>query len=322
MSEYARPKVVVSRCLGFADCRWNGETINDAFVTKLAQFVEYTPVCPEMEIGLGVPRDPIRLVDSPQGVRLVQPAGGRDVTREMDEFCASFLGGLKEVDGFVLKGRSPSCGPVDVRIYTGPEKGASARRGAGFFGRAVQDAFPQTAVEHEGRVHNFQIREHFLTKLFTLASFRSLGPAPKAKALHQFQARNKLLFMAYNQTELRKLGRVIANLERKPDAEVYAEYREGLLRLLKKGPNYTSNINVLMHAMGYFKKDLNTLEKAQFLDSLERYRAGKLPLSALLTLLSSWVARFEEPYLAQQTFFAPYPLELVEITDSGKGRDL
>ncbi len=322
MSEYARPKVVVSRCLGFADCRWNGETVYDPFVQKLGEFVDYKPVCPEMEIGLGAPRDPIRLVDQEDAIHLVQPASGRDLTEDMTKFCRKFLGGLSGVDGFVLKGRSPSCGPVDVRIYSGPEKGASARRGPGFFGKAVLESFPQAAIEHEGRVLNFQIREHFLTKLFTLASFRKIARRPTFKAMNQFQAENKLLFMAYNQTEMRKLGRVTANLERKDVKEVCAEYQAGLVRLLNKGPKFTSNINVLMHAMGYFKKELKAVEKAHFLDLLERYRAGKLPLSALLTLLASWVARFEDPYLASQTYFAPYPMELVEITDSGKGRDL
>ena len=156
----------MSKCLGFEPCRWNGEMVNDRFVKLLGSFADFTPVCPEMEIGLGVPRDPVRLVDAKDGVRLIQPASQKDCTADMQVFCARFLDSLHEVDGFVLKGplSPPSCGPVDVRIYSGSQKGASSRRGPGMFGQAVLQSFSHLAVEHEGRVHNFQIREHFLNQ--------------------------------------------------------------------------------------------------------------------------------------------------------------
>jgi uncharacterized protein YbgA (DUF1722 family)/uncharacterized protein YbbK (DUF523 family) len=321
MSAYARPKVVVSKCLGFDACRWNGEMVSDRFVDKLAEFVDFKTVCPETAIGLGVPRDPVRLVDTDDGVRLMQPASKKDCTRKMATFCDKFLGSLKEVDGFLLKGRSPSCGPVDVRIYKGIEKGAASRRGPGFFGREVAKTFPMLAVEHEGRVHNFSIREHFLVKLFVLAEFRALNQKPSVAGLNRFQARHKLLLMAYNQSELHRMGRISANLERRPLEQVFADYGLGLARALARAPKFTSNINVLMHAMGYFKKELSTLEKAHFLDILEHYRAGKAPLHSLQALLGSWTARFNTEYLREQSYFAPYPMELFEITDSGKGRN-
>ena len=320
MSAHARPRVVASKCLGFSPCRWNGEIINDRFVDRLGGFVDFEPVCPEMEIGLGVPRDPVRLVDGAGGVRLMQPASGKDYTPQMAEFCRVFLGSLTGADGFVLKGRSPSCGPVDVKIYTGTQKGAASRRGPGLFGAAVGKTFGRKAVEHEGRVHNFQIREHFLTKLFVLAEFRGLKQNPSLAALTGFQARHKLLLMSYNQAELHKMGRIAANLDRKPFGQVAAAYEQGLARALARAPKFTSNINVLMHAMGYFKKELGALEKAHFLDLLERYRAGKAPLHSLQALLGSWIERFDSGYLREQSYFAPYPMQLYEITDSGKGR--
>ncbi|MGD8562305.1 MAG: DUF523 and DUF1722 domain-containing protein [Desulfarculaceae bacterium] len=321
MPKYPKPRVVVSKCLGFAACRWNGETISDAFVTKLGTWVDYVPICPEMEIGLGVPRDPIRLVENKGRVSLLQPATGRDCTRDMQKFCDDFLGSLREVDGFVLKGRSPSCGPVDVKIYSSLAKGASSRRGAGMFGASVQQAFAGAAVEHEGRVRNFQIREHFLTKLFTLARFGQVLRSGSMAELVKFQAAHKLLFMAYNQDQMRSLGRIVANPQKAKTAQVLSDYQAGLARLLARGPKYTANINVLMHGLGYFKKSLNAKEKAYFLDQMEQYRQGKIPLSAMQTLLRAWIVRFDNEYLEGQAFFAPYPPDLVSISDSGKGRD-
>ncbi len=321
MTHFPRPKIVVSKCLGFEACRWNGEVINDELTKKLASFVEFLPVCPEKEIGLGVPRKPVRLVETEGRIKLVQLETGRDCTQEMQSFCESFLGGLAEVDGFLLKGRSPSCGPVDVKIYSGTQKGAASRRGRGMFGDLVLNTYPDAAVEHEGRVHNFSIREHFLTKLFCLARFREVKAKGAIGALVGFHAAHKLLLMAYNQQAMRQLGRLVANTERLPLGQVLATYESGLKKALARGAAYTSHINVLMHAMGYFKNQLNEREKAHFLDMLERFRGGKAPLSTLLAVLGGWIARWGQDYLASQVYLNPYPLELFEISDSGKGRD-
>ena len=154
-----------------------------------------------------------------------------------------------------------------------------------------------------------------------LADYRQVRRDISPAGLTRFQARHKLLFMAYNQAEQHRMGRVAANLDRKPMQQVAEEYGQGLSRALARAPKFTSNINVLMHAMGYFKKELSTLEKAHFLDLMERYRAGKAPLHSLQVLLGSWIERFDQEYLRAQSYFAPYPMELYEITDSGKGRD-
>lgn len=321
MIQFPRPMVVVSKCLGFEACRWNGEIINDEFTKKLEPFVEYHPFCPEKEIGLGVPRKPVRLVETKEGIRLLQLESGRDCTEEMRSFCSSFLKSLTNVDGFLLKGRSPSCGPIDVKIYSSTQKGANSRRGRGMLGDLVLGMHPDSAVEHEGRVHNFSIREHFLTKLFCLARFRKVKAKATMGALVEFHAAHKLLLMAYNQEAMRQLGRIVANQEKLPPAQVLDAYDPLLKKALARGAAYTSHINALMHAMGYFKHQLNEREKAHFLDTLERYRAGKAPLSTLLTVLGVWIARWGQEYLEGQVYLNPYPLELFEISDSGKGRN-
>jgi uncharacterized protein YbgA (DUF1722 family)/uncharacterized protein YbbK (DUF523 family) len=321
LSVFPRPAVVVSKCIGFAPCRYNGLIISDDFVASLRSHADLTPVCPEVEIGLGVPRDPIRLVSVEKELRLMQPAAGRDVSDEMAQFADSFLDSLGVVDGFVLKGRSPSCGIKDVKVFPSVGRVAVLAKDRGFFGRAVLDRFPHLPVEDEGRLRNFRIREHFLTRLFTLARFREVRASGKTGDLVRFQTENKLLLMAYNQKELRILGRIVANPEHRPVRDVVEDYQQHLYSALARMPRYTSSINVLLHALGFFSKGLTSGEKAFFLDTLEKYRAGRLPMSVLLGVLRSWIVRFEEPYLARQTFFAPYPEELVEITDSGKGRD-
>jgi len=320
MSDARRPVVVVSKCLGFDHCRYNGEIVDDPFVRRLREYVEFKPVCPEMEIGLGVPRDPIRVVIAGGEMRLAQPSTGKESSGPMNEFAARFLDGVGPVDGFLLKARSPSCGTRDVKVYSEAGNLLSAAERKGFFGRAAMARHGDAAVEDDGRLRNFLIRERFLTMLFTLARFRELAAEPTMAKLTGFHARHKLLLMAYSEVVMRQLGKVGANEGHKPVADVFREYGALLPRAFAAPAKYTAAINVLMHALGYFKDRLAAGEKAFFLDSLERYRAGKVPLSVPVGVLRSWVVRFNEPYLSQQVLFEPYPEALMDIADSGKGR--
>ncbi len=316
---FPRPVVVVSKCLGFAPCRYNGAIIADDFVRRLQPHVEFLPICPEVEIGLGVPRNPVRIVQAGGARLLLQPATGADATERMRSWTASYLAALPEVHGFILKGRSPSCGTRDVKIYG--RGGNVLERGGGFFGGAVLERFPLLPVEDEGRLSNLRLREHFLTRLYALARFSAVKARPTMRDLVQFHAANKLLLMAYSQKELRLLGRIVANPERKPLPALLPEYEEHLRRALAQLPRLAANVNVLMHALGYFQ-GLSSGEKAHFLDTLQRYRLQKVPLSVPLSLVHSWIIRFGEPYLQQQTFLQPYPEELLALSDSGKGRDV
>jgi uncharacterized protein YbgA (DUF1722 family)/uncharacterized protein YbbK (DUF523 family) len=291
-------------------------------VKKLTPYVHFSPVCPEVEIGLGIPRHPVRLILKDGKPKLVQPATNEDATERMKTFVNSFLTSVKEVDGFVLKSRSPSCGVKDVKIYSGSKKGMAATKGQGFFGGAVLEAFPHLPVEDEGRLTNFRIREHFLTQLFTLAGFRQIKSLRSMRELVRFQTENKYLLMAYNQRELRILGRIVANQEKRPIDLVITDYERHLWNAFSRPPRDGSNINVSMHALGHFSRDLSASEKEFFLNVLEEYRDERVPLSVPLNVLKSWAARFKDDYLMKQTFIGPYPRRLMEITDSGKGRNL
>lgn len=307
-----KPVVVLSKCLEFAPCRYNGAMIPDRFVKRLEPHVTFLPICPEVEIGLGVPRDPIRLVSEDGELHLLQPATGKDLSEKMRRFSNSFLTSLNEVDGFILKNRSPSCGIKDVKRFPKIEAEAPAGKGAGFFAGEVLERFPGLAIEDEGRLNHPKIRDHFLTKLFTLTRFRGAKKTSRLEALVQFHATHKLLLMAYNQKLMRLLGRIVGNSEKRPAADLFKEYEPYLSQALSRPPRSASNINVLMHALGYFSDDLSKKEKALFLRTLESYRKGYLPRSATLSILKAWVVRFQNGYLEDQTFFEPYPESLVE----------
>jgi uncharacterized protein YbgA (DUF1722 family)/uncharacterized protein YbbK (DUF523 family) len=314
-----KPVVYVSKCLGFDACRYNGITLPNAKVDMLKEFVEFRPVCPEVEIGLGVPRQPIRLVLVGDEKRLHQPASQRDLTAEMTSYINNLCAGIDIVDGFILKDRSPSCGIKDVKLYTEAGMPCSGSE-SGFFGGAILERFPDVPAETEGRLSNFKVREHFLIRMFTQTRFRILKKRCVMSELVDFHAKNKFLIQSYNESMLRKMGRVVANHDKKSVADVFDVYNRLLCSALSKAPRYTSNINVLMHALGFVSKNLLPREKAYFLDSLERYRAGRIPLSVPVGVIKAHLVRYEVTYMLDQTFFEPYPEALVEITDSGKGR--
>lgn len=323
---FPKPRLVLSKCLELEACRYNGVAIRAPLVTRLAAHVELVAVCPEVEIGLGVPRDPVRLVrvgapeDPPH---MVQPSSGKDLTEAMTSFSEEFLSAAGEVEGFLLKSRSPSCGIKDTKVFTpasGEHKGMPVDKGAGLFARAVLERFPDAAIEDEGRLTNFRIRHHFLVKLFTLARLRAVregGAGGRMADLVRFHADHKHLLMAYHQTAMRAMGRLVANPDKRPFDAVFADYRKEMVRSLARPARYTSHVNVLMHAMGYFKGSLSSAEKEHFLGALDEYRTGRLPLSALLLTLQSWIARFGEDYLERQIYFEPYPRELLDLSDSG-----
>jgi uncharacterized protein YbgA (DUF1722 family)/uncharacterized protein YbbK (DUF523 family) len=322
MTNLIKPKIFVSKCLGFDRCRWNGDVLHDDFVDKLKSHVEIITECPEVSIGLGVPREPIRIVSEEEKYKLQQLHTGKDVTDTMEKFSRDLVGSIKDIDGFILKDRSPSCGLKSVKVYRDLEKGSSISKTNGFFGGEVLNKYGHLAVETEMRLSNFHLRENFLTRIFISAKFRALKADPTMKGLVQFHAENKLLFMAYNQKEMRIMGPIVANHEKKKIGEIFGGYEEHFHQALATTPKYKSIINVLLHAFGYFSKELSSEEKRFFLNTLEEYRREQTPLSVPLSLIRSYIIRFEEDYLKQQTFFHPYPAEFSAVTDSGKGRKI
>ncbi|RXA16804.1 DUF523 and DUF1722 domain-containing protein [Methanosarcina sp. MSH10X1] len=325
MREFVRPKVVVSRCLEFDRCRYNGDVISSPIVANLVEYVDFLPVCPEVEIGLGVPRNPIRIILENGKQRLVQSASGRDLTEVMEAFCTDFLNSAGDIDGFILKYRSPSCGIKDVKVYsTAALRSGAIGKTSGFFGGIVLRRFPYLAIEDEGRLRNSRIKEHFMTKLFVLAAFRKIKSEGRMRDLIAFHTENKYLLMAYSQAELRQLGNIVANKEGRTFQELIFDYEQHLYNALSKPPKYTANINVLMHAFGYFSEKLSAQEKALFFDLIQKYRDGKTSLCPAINTIRAWAVRFGDQYLMDQSFFEPYPEGLLEVeyVDSHLREDL
>lgn len=322
MPSQAKPVICVSKCLTFDPCRFNGQKISSDFVSLLKPHVSFLQVCPEVEIGLGIPRDPVRIVRKNDGNHLVQKNSLRDYTADMAKFSASYLDSLEDVDGFILKASSPSCGINITKIYPSMESSNVIDKGHGLFGGAVLEKFPNLVVEDEGRLRNFNIREHFLTGLYLNAKFRQLTDDKRIGNLVKFHSDYKYLFMSINQKRLRNLGRIVANHNNLSSGSVFSLYRMELTNLLQTMPKRTTRINALHHVMGYFSSVIGSKEKAFILESIENYRNKKVPFSVPLNLLRSCAIRSENAYIENQTFFEPYPVELMQVTDSGKGRSL
>lgn len=314
MRDFVTPTVVISRCIEIDPCRHNGLKISSEFVKKLIPHINLIPICPEVEIGLGTPRDALRIVLKKNKMKLIQPKTGLDFTEKMESFVNSFLESLPEIDGFILKGRSPTSALKDAKIYSGSKPGDALKgKGPGFFGKAVLERFSNLAIEDEGRLRNPNIKTNFLTKLYALAKFREVKKSISTNELLKFHTKNKLLLKSYNEKEMRILGRIVARRDQHTFIDLIAEYEKHFLEALKNAPRCGSQINVLLNSMGYFSKRLSGKEKEFFLKSLDDFRSGNIPLSVVIGIFTSWLVRFNDDYLSNQSFFEPYPKELVDI---------
>jgi len=311
-NNFTKPKILVSKCIEFDSCRYNGQVISSDFVKKLKNFADFEPVCAEVEIGLGIPRNPIRIVEKKGMVKLIQPETKKDVTKDMIDFSNRFLDDL-EIDGVILKSKSPSCGIKDVKIYPSEKKSPALRRDKGFFGGAVIEKFSLYPVEDEDRLRNHIIKENFLRRIFTFAAFRELKKKKSINELIKFHSKNKFLIMSYNQKELKELGNITANRDKKQIFDVLSDYEYHLKLAFSKSPRCTSNINVLSHSFGYVSGKLKIDEKKLFLDTIEQFRNGHIGLTIPISIMKSWIARFDEDYLKEQTYFNPYPNDLMEV---------
>lgn len=318
MDNIDKPILVVSRCLGFEKCRYDGSTEPNEFIEKLKKYVHIITVCPEVECGLSTPRNTLRIVEINNTKELVQPKENKFLTDKMNKFSKEFLDKLENVDGFILKCKSPTCGVKDAKVYTTLEKGSAIRREKGFFAEEVLRVFPYLPVEDEGRLTNFKIREHFLTRIFVLSDFRNIKSDYNFERLKRFHLKNTLLFLAYSQKYSKALDNLIYCNSIENVDTIFKEYEFYLHRLLEKAPRYTSNINVLIKSLEQFS-DKITKHELQFIwNTIDKYKNAYVPFSVPLYLVKSYVIRFELHNLLDQTFFMPYPEELVLVSDSGK----
>ena len=305
-------KLGISSCLLGNQVRYDGGHKFDPFlVNTLGRFVEYVPVCPEVESGFPVPREAFRLVGDLENPRLLTRQTAVDATPQMERWIETKLPQLEKAGlcGFIFKSQSPSSGMERVKVYN--EKGMAEKNGVGIFARALMERLPLLPVEEEGRLQDIDLRENFIVRIFVYRRWRELlAVGPTAGRLVDFQRRHKLLLMAHSPDMARQLGKLVAAAGARPLAEILPEYEKLLLAALKQKATVRKNVNVLQHMLGYFKKQLDDFEKKELLATIENYHQNLVPLIVPLTLLKHYIDKFKEPYLRDQYYLDPHPLEL------------
>lgn len=306
-------RIGISSCLLGQNVRYDGGHKRDDFLTgTLASLVRFVPVCPEVELGLGTPRETIRLIKTKAGPRLVAPKSGADHTDAMRAFSAARVEALTGLDlsGYVLKKDSPSCGMERVKVYE-PDR-VPAKTGRGVFAEALLQRLPFLPVEEEGRLQDPRLRDNFFERVFAYRRLRGLQDGGATRGdLVRFHTREKLLLLAHEPRLYQELGRLVAALKGRPMQAVLTDYSEGFMTCLKRPATPRKHTNVLQHIAGYFKKSLDARDKAELAAVIEEYRQGLLPLIVPLTLARHHVRRLEVAYLADQTYLDPHPKELM-----------
>ena len=305
-------KIGVSTCLLGEKVRYDGGHKHNRYITQtLGQFFEFVPVCPESECGLGIPREAMRLVGDVERPRLVTNKTGIDRTEQMMLWAAGRLDALEKENlcGFIFKKDSPSSGLHRVKVYN--DKGQPVKSGRGLFAAAFTARFPRIPVEEEGRLHDPVLRENFIEQVFALKRWREALEKEKSMGnLVDFHTREKLLFMAHSPMHYREMGRLVAEGKKTKPSDLYDQYEGLLIDALALKATVAKHTNVLMHVMGYFKKQLSGDEKQEVLELIGNYRSGYLPLIVPVTLLNHFIRKYRQPYLSDQTYLSPHPLEL------------
>lgn len=305
-------KIGVSTCLLGEKVRFDGGHKHNRYITQtLGQFFEFVPVCPESECGLGIPREAMRLVGAVDAPRLVTHKSRIDHTDQMLSWAEGRLDALEKekLCGFIFKKDSPSSGLYRVKVYN--DKGQPMKTGRGMFAAAFTSRFPRIPVEEEGRLHDPVLRENFIEQVFALKRWREVLEKKKTMGnLVDFHTREKLLFMAHSPKHYREMGRLVADGKKKNVSDLYDRYEGMLTEALVLRATVSKHTNVLMHIMGYFKKQLSGDEKQEVLELIGNYRSGHLPLIVPVTLLNHFVRKYNQPYLSVQTYLNPHPLDL------------
>ena len=303
--------VGVSACLLGARVRFDGGHKRDAFIDEaLGEFFQLVPFCPEVAIGMGTPRPPIRLVGSalaPRAVGTRDP--GLDYSEPLRAYGAQVGRQHEELCGFILKKGSPSCGLERVKLYNAA--GVAQGKATGLFAAELLRARPLLPVEEEGRLHDPVLRENFITRVYVYARWRALETQGLSKAgLVDFHARHKLVLMAHNPQGYRELGRLVARAGLEPLPALAAGYIARLMDLLRQRATRTRHVNVLQHLTGYLRGRLDREDRFELHDSIQSYGRGEVPLVVPVTLLQHHFRRHPHPWIERQVYLHPYPRAL------------
>lgn len=310
-----KPKIVVSECLYGTKCRYDGQGYNDKVIQSLKDYVDIQTVCPELAIGLSIPREPIRIEMNKENeeYRLIDYNSKNDYTNQMTEFSEEFINGLDDIDGFILKSRSPTCGLKDAKVYYRGNKCSIRSNENGFFLQKIIDKYDYLPIENEGRLKNYNIRDNFFTRIFFINNLKN------NKNIIEFHKNNLLLLKSYDEESTNEVSDILN--ENRMEDQVH-QYKEKVLNIVSNQRKKENKLSIIIKLFEKYKNMLNEEEINMFNGLIESYENQRIPFSTLEVVIKMYATRFKDKDILNQTFFYPYPENLINITDSGKGRKL
>ena len=310
-----KPKIVVSECLYGTKCRYDSQGYNDKVIQSLKDYVDIQTVCPELAIGLSIPREPIRIEMNKENeeYRLIDYNSKNDYTNQMTEFSEEFINGLDDIDGFILKSRSPTCGLKDAKVYYRGNKCSIRSNENGFFSQKIIDKYDYLPIENEGRLKNYNIRDNFFTRIFFINNLKN------NKNIIEFHKNNLLLLKSYDEESTNEVSDILN--ENRMEDQVH-QYKEKVLNIVSNQRKKENKLSIIIKVFEKYKNMLNEEEINMFNGLIESYENQRIPFSTLEVVIKMYVTRFKDKDILNQTFFYPYPENLINITDSGKGRKL
>ncbi|MFI8375262.1 YbgA family protein [Pseudomonas helleri] len=311
-STHCKPKIAISACLLGAEVRFNGGHKESRLCSQaLSEHFDFVPLCPEVAIGLGIPRQPIRLVgDSakPQAVGSVDST--LDVTHALHDYGASMAATHTDICGYIFMQKSPSCGLERVKVYQDGGRPAELS-GRGIYANAFCAAHPDLPAEEDGRLNDPVLRENFLTRVYAYSAWQDLLKAGLTRrSLTEFHARYKYLLMAHHPVQYKTLGNLLGSLGKNPPQAIAAQYFSELMKALKKCATRRTHTNVLQHISGYLKQSISREDKQEMQQLIGQYLHGVVPLVVPLTLLKHHFRLHPDPYIARQVYLQPHPENL------------
>ena len=305
-------RIGVSKCLLGEPVRYDGQHKHDHFITDtLGRYFDYVGVCPEVECGLGVPRESMRLIGDPANPRLMTTRTKIDHTERMQNWVSRRVVELEKEDlgGFIFKARSPSSGMESVKVYN--DNGGVSGKAPGLFGKAFMAHFQNLPCEEEGRLNDLDLRENFIERVFTLWRFRqAVRASPTLATLMTFHAQNKLLIQSHHETLMREMGRELAGLKARDARAHIPQYEAKLMRALKTLATVRKHTNILQHMLGYLREGVDDADRKELAGIIEGYHRELVPLIVPVTMLRHYVLKHGITYLQDQYYLNPHPLEL------------
>ena len=317
MVDYARPIIGISKCLEFDMCRYDGSRINNNFVRNMKKYVDFVPICPEVGIGLGTPRKPIRLVKIDGKKNLYQPSSEKNLTQEMHNFTQKFVASTEVLDGFIFKRDSPTCGISDVRLYHKLGTDSGYQKTSGMFSEGISVEFPNMVKEDEKRLSNILIREHFLTRIFVLANLRESLKQQSIEKLFEFYSKSMLLLLCHDEKLTAELG-LIFKIE--DDFEIISKkFQKIVYDILSSNVKKTPMIDTFDYMFDFVKSKLSESEQSHYKSLIDEFENDLISHLQISTLLYSWALRYNVKIILEQSLFDPFPKNLLlDLVESKK----